>query len=147
MQIDKTHTQKVIKSNIVINDKGCWEWQKAKTTGGYGVYVILKKNYYIHRLSALAFLDFDIDSDLHIIHKCDNRICCNPEHLLVGTNLDNVRDKVDKNRQGRYNSFKTHCKRGHEFTETNTYINSRNERQCRMCNAMRQRIYHKQNRG
>ena len=37
---------------------------------------------------------------MHVLHKCDNPKCCNPDHLFIGTNADNVADKVSKNRCG-----------------------------------------------
>ena len=43
----------------------------------------------------------DIPLGLHVLHKCDNRRCINTDHLFLGTNADNVADKVAKNRQGR----------------------------------------------
>jgi len=137
----------MFKNCIENKETNCWEWQGAKTPAGYGVYRAWGKNYYTHRLAAKEYLDFDINSELHVMHKCDNRSCCNPEHFIIGTNADNVRDKVDKGRQGRYNSLKTHCKREHEFTEENTYINSRGERQCRKCMALRMRTYNYQKVG
>jgi hypothetical protein len=36
-----------------------------------------------------------------VLHKCDNRKCCNPSHLFLGTNLDNIADKLAKGRQAR----------------------------------------------
>jgi len=34
-----------------------------------------------------------------VLHRCDNRLCVNPNHLFLGNNQDNVDDKVSKNRQ------------------------------------------------
>lgn len=39
-----------------------------------------------------------IPTGMHIRHTCDNRLCINPGHLLVGTNVDNVRDRIERNR-------------------------------------------------
>lgn len=35
-----------------------------------------------------------------VLHRCDNRICCNPYHLYDGTKKDNVRDRVERGRNG-----------------------------------------------
>jgi hypothetical protein len=54
----------------------------------------------------LFYFSFQINIDhisenLHILHKCDNRRCVRPDHLFLGTNYDNVIDKVNKNRQAK----------------------------------------------
>lgn len=33
-----------------------------------------------------------------VLHSCDNKACCNPDHLRVGTNIDNIRDRLERNR-------------------------------------------------
>lgn len=66
--------------------------------GGYGLIRINRKNILSHRFSWGIHFG-RIPEGLCVLHECDNRRCVNPNHLFLGTNQDNVDDKVNKNRQ------------------------------------------------
>lgn len=78
----------------------CWEWTGALCRG-YGWFYANKRPRYASRVAALLAGKLDsLDSKLHVLHTCDNPKCCNPDHLFVGTNSDNVADRVKKGRSG-----------------------------------------------
>lgn len=78
-------------------NSGCWLWTGGVASHGYGMFWIDGKVDTAPRQSYRLFCD-DITEGLHIMHKCDVRLCVNPEHLSLGTNADNVQDKVRKGR-------------------------------------------------
>lgn len=75
----------------------CWNWTGGTDSSGYGSFGYKGKTIASHRISYELFIG-QIPDGLHILHKCDNRKCVNPEHLWVGTNNDNVQDRVKKGR-------------------------------------------------
>jgi hypothetical protein len=78
----------------------CWEWQGFTSKSGYGRFRYQSKREYAHRVAYI--LEYSpIRNGLHVCHKCDNPKCVNPNHLFLGTNNDNMRDKVKKGRQQR----------------------------------------------
>lgn len=83
----------------------CWLWGAYITPHGYGQTRIggrgANKGIQAHRLSWLVNVG-EIPEGMHVLHKCDNRPCCNPKHLFLGTNLDNIKDRVSKNRSNRW---------------------------------------------
>lgn len=78
--------------------QGCWEWQAALRSTGYGeVYWPGhgRKKIAAHRASWLIHYG-DIPDGLWVLHKCDNKLCVRPDHLFLGTHRDNVDDAVRK---------------------------------------------------
>ncbi|CAK6604226.1 HNH endonuclease [Klebsiella phage vB_Kpn_K42PH8] len=80
---------------------GCWEWQRAKAGNGYGIISIgHQRQAYAHRVSYFLFNEAISEGQL-VRHKCDNPGCVNPEHLEVGTQVDNMQDCKRRGRMSR----------------------------------------------
>lgn len=79
----------------------CWEWTGSKTMNGegYGEYFSRGEKVRMHRLSYQVF-NGPIPDGLFVLHKCDNKKCCNPSHLFVGTHRDNMIDAGKKGLTG-----------------------------------------------
>lgn len=115
----------------------CWLWTGALDSFGYGrIFKPGRKQSYVtaHRYSAMLHFGM-FDRRLLALHHCDNPSCVNPDHLYVGTSLDNNRDMVSRGRNA--NLLKTTCKHGHVFDERNTKIRTDGSRRCRKCDAIR----------
>ena len=80
-------------------DDLCWNW-KLSTNRGYGQLRRNKKQLSAHRY-AYELTFGPISSEQHVLHKCDNPKCCNPSHLFIGNQQDNMADKLAKGRQKR----------------------------------------------
>jgi predicted XRE-type DNA-binding protein len=83
----------------------CWEWDGYLIWNGYGRITIKNKGYLVHRL-AYELTYGDIPEGLLVCHTCDNRKCCNPQHLFLGTQQSNYNDMVVKNRDRKANGEK-----------------------------------------
>lgn len=76
----------------------CWEWKSCRSSSGYGEFYINGKNVSSHRFSYILS-NGKIPSGLCVLHHCDNPGCVNPEHLFLGTQLDNMADMIKKGRK------------------------------------------------
>lgn len=77
--------------------KDCIESTYTLDADGYAHICYEGKRWYHHRLVYTQHYG-DIPNGKLIRHTCDNRSCVNPEHLLIGTHQDNMRDRVERNR-------------------------------------------------
>ena len=79
------------------SNTGCWEWQGDLTHNGYGRVKVDGKAKRVHRVM-WELRHGPIPDGMVVMHKCDNPKCCNPEHLELGTQRENVADMIQKNR-------------------------------------------------
>lgn len=84
----------------VLRTDGCWSWLASKNNKGYGMLYAGRANGNkdpAHRVSWLLHYG-PIPDGMRVLHRCDNPECTNPEHLFLGTQIDNMRDKERKHR-------------------------------------------------
>lgn len=82
-------------------DGNCWEWRGYIHPTGYGQIGLdnIKGNT-IHTHRAAWLVDRgEIPDGLWVLHTCDNRLCCNPDHLWLGTPKQNTQDMIAKGRR------------------------------------------------
>lgn len=121
----------------------CWTWTGSTRSHGYGRFWDGTRKVLAHR-AAYEWTFGAIEPGTVVMHTCDNPACCNPAHLVNGTQADNMADKVRKRRQSRarpWNADNTHCVHGHEYTPENTGRQHRGWRYCRTCTRSQARAY------
>ena len=116
---------------------GCWLWSGLHDGVGYGVIVVgHDTRFAAHRVSYSLYKG-EIPVGMCVLHKCDVRSCCNPEHLFIGTKKQNSQDMVSKGRNKNPASLRTACPQGHPYSG----VNAQGRRICKICDkATRQRF-------
>lgn len=78
---------------------GCWNWKGTTAAGGYGSLGVRgRRGKRAHRLSWILHYG-PIPEGQCVLHRCDNPSCVRPDHLFLGTQIDNIRDMNAKGRR------------------------------------------------
>jgi Autographiviridae endonuclease len=97
--LDEEYLKAKLLSRRSIEDRGyttpCWIWLGAKTDTGYGHLRKYPTVWRVHILAAKLWIP-NFTPKLKTLHKCDIRLCFNPEHLFQGTQKENVEDAIRK---------------------------------------------------
>lgn len=121
----KTLIQRFEDKYIPEPNSGCWIWIGV-LSGKYGQILCDGKMQYAHRVSFELFKN-KIPDGMEIDHLCRVRCCVNPNHLEPVTCKENIR-------RGLLGSvMKTHCPKGHPYSEDNLYVRPDGGRGCRIC--------------
>ena len=128
-------------------DDAYWPWLRTANVKGRGVLSYRGFRALAPRVAWRAKSGSWPSKDLFVCHSCDNPSCCNPAHLWLGTNRDNVRDMVAKGRAHQQNLALAHCKNGHDYTPENTYIDNRGRRGCKTCRLAATRRWNERRRS
>lgn len=111
----------------------CWPWAGYIDAGGYGRLGVG----WAHRLTYELEVG-PIPPGWQVDHLCRRRDCVNPAHLEAVTQGENLRRQADA---------VTRCRRGHEFTDENTYRSKSGRRTCRACRLASNRRWRQNQRG
>lgn len=116
----------------------CWFWAGAISSRGYGKFQ-WRDVQGAHRVAYTLAID-PVPEGHYVMHKCDNRACVRPDHLVVGTAQENNLDRQAKGRS-KGPAPKTHCPLGHPYDEANTAYNAQGYKVCRLCRSIRKSRY------
>lgn len=126
--------------SFVQRTESCWLWT-GSSWKGYGQFTDGRR-VKAHRF-AYELERGPIPEGYQIDHLCKNTLCVNPDHLEPVTQYEN---NMRSNSPAARHARKTHCPRGHDYTET-AVLNSRGSRECRICRRDYSREYCRRARG
>ena len=122
-----------VRQRISHDGDGCWPWIGPTDRDGYGIHCHKQA----HRV-VYTYLRGPIPTGLSIDHLCKTRNCVNPRHLEAVPIRVNI---LRGDGPAAQNARKTHCKNGHEFTDTNTRRHG-GRRYCRTCESIKNSRYY-----
>lgn len=128
----------------------CWPWLASKDRGGRGDFYANGRKQKAPRIAWMLEHGRPVPPELDACHSCDNPSCVNPAHIWPGTARDNTLDALRKGRlrfpyqdpnHRPWQNDLTHCRRGHEFTPDNTYLERGKWRRCQTCQRLNRKKY------
>jgi hypothetical protein len=121
-----------IRHNYQLSKTGCWIWQGKPGNNGYGLVSVCGVKYLTHRFAYLV--EHGKLPDNYALHRCNVKMCVNPAHIYDGDQFDNMRDY---SAVVKASGPRTHCRKGHEWSEYTTYLNPvTGRRYCRACYSL-----------
>lgn len=88
---------RIERRSIPVTESGCWIWDGYLDSCGYGRTGFANEQQSAHRVSWKVFRG-PIPKGLCVLHRCDVPSCVNPDHLFLGTQIDNIDDMTRKGR-------------------------------------------------
>lgn len=82
----------------VVSESGCWNWTGYLAWHGYGSFHDPDRRTRRAHRGAWESVNGRIPAGMHVLHRCDNPSCVNPDHLWLGTHTYNMRDRARKGR-------------------------------------------------
>ena len=96
--IDRICANSIICEDLIHDGKPCWNWLGAKNNQGYGKISVrengIKKTLLVHRFALKIFTGRNVRRKTVCKHLCNNKLCCNPDHLEFGTQKENIQQCV-----------------------------------------------------
>jgi nitrite reductase/ring-hydroxylating ferredoxin subunit len=95
----KRSAKERFEEKILYGVDGCWHWTAAWTQRtGYGKFTLSDGSDCDAHRASFKIYKGEIPDGLCVRHTCDNKLCVNPDHLLLGTQAENIKDSVNRGR-------------------------------------------------
>ena len=110
---DRTLEARLRETGWTVTESGCWEWDGRRNADSYGIFDAARLGFLNARAHRVMYEHYvkPVPDGLDLRHKCDNPPCVNPDHLIPGTRLDNMRDMIERGR-----NMRAKCVNGHDLT-------------------------------